>query len=296
MEIIIAENSGLCYGVKRALNIARRTRRAVTGPVSTLGDLIHNPRVVADLRACGVRSAAAARDIEGGTVIIRSHGVSPAIYRALARKNLEIVDATCPIVKEIQKLVESLARKNMEVIIVGDREHPEIRGLIGHSRSRGIIVENEAQARELPRRKTRAAVAQSTLDVELFERVVAVLVGRTGELSVHNTICRFTRARQNRRPSSRPGWIPCSSSAAGRAPTRASSTGSRSGSCPGRSSSRPRTRSRRKCSGERERSGSREGHPLPPRPFKKPPRGSRPASNIKSKGRRVFHDKRNQTS
>jgi 4-hydroxy-3-methylbut-2-enyl diphosphate reductase len=196
MEIIIAENSGLCYGVKRALNIARRTRRAVTGPVSTLGDLIHNPRVIADLRACGVRSAAAARDIEGGTVIIRSHGVSPAIYRALARKNLEIVDATCPIVKKIQKLVESLARKNMEVIIIGDREHAEIRGLIGYSRSRGIIVENEAQARELPCRKTRAAVAQSTLDVELFERVVAALAGRTGELSVHNTICRFTRARQ----------------------------------------------------------------------------------------------------
>jgi len=196
MEIIIAENSGLCYGVKRALNIARRTRRAVTGPVSTLGDLIHNPRVVADLRARGVSSAAAARDIEGGTVIIRSHGVSPAIYRALVRKNLEIVDATCPIVKEIQKLVESLARKNTEVIIVGDREHPEIRGLVGHSRSRGIIVENAAQARELPRRKTRAVVAQSTLDVEVFERVVAALIGRTGKLSVHNTICRSTRNRQ----------------------------------------------------------------------------------------------------
>jgi 4-hydroxy-3-methylbut-2-enyl diphosphate reductase len=196
MEIIIAQNSGLCYGVKRALNIARRTRRAVTGPVSTLGDLIHNPRVIADLRACGVCSAAAVRDIEGGTVIIRSHGVSPSIYRALARKNVEIVDATCPIVKGIQKLVESLARKNMEVIIIGDREHAEIQGLIGYSRSRGIIVENEAQARELPWRKTRAAVAQSTLDVELFEKVVAALAGRTGELSVHNTICRFTRARQ----------------------------------------------------------------------------------------------------
>jgi len=196
MEIIIAGNSGLCYGVRRALTIARRTRRAVTGPVSTLGDLIHNPRVIADLRASGVGSAKAARDIEGGTVIIRSHGVSPTIYRALARKNLEIVDATCPIVKEIQKLVESLARKNTEVIIIGDREHAEIRGLIGYSRSRGIIVENEDQARKLPWRKTRAAVAQSTLDVELFEKVVAALSGRTGELSVHNTICRFTRARQ----------------------------------------------------------------------------------------------------
>lgn len=196
MEIIIAENSGLCYGVKRALNIARRTRREVTGPVSTLGDLIHNPRVVADLRARGISSAVAARDIEGGTVIIRSHGVSPATTKALARKGLKIVDATCPIVKEIQKLVESLARKNMEVIIVGDRDHPEIRGLIGHSRSRGIIVENEAQARELPRRKTRAVVAQSTLDVDLFERVVAALVGRTGELSVHDTICCSTRTRQ----------------------------------------------------------------------------------------------------
>jgi len=196
MEIIISENTGLCYGVKRALNIARRTRRAVPGPVSTLGDLIHNPRVVADLRARGVSSSSTSRDIKDGTVIIRSHGVSPAIYRALIRKNLEIVDATCPIVKEIQKLVESLAGKNLEVVIVGDREHPEIQGLIGHSRSRGVIVENEAQAWKLPLRTKRAVVAQSTLDVELFKRIVAILVGRTRELSVHNTVCRSTRIRQ----------------------------------------------------------------------------------------------------
>src|SRR4030042_3415280 len=120
MEIIIAENSGLCYGVKRALNIAKRTRRAVPGPVTTLGDLIHNPRVVADLRTRGVSSSATSRDIKDGTVIIRSHGVSPAIYRTLVRKNLAIVNATCPIVQDIQKLVESLARKHLEVIIVGD--------------------------------------------------------------------------------------------------------------------------------------------------------------------------------
>jgi 4-hydroxy-3-methylbut-2-enyl diphosphate reductase len=196
MEIIIAEESGLCYGVKRALTMARRTRRVKSGKVVTLGDLIHNPRVVANLAAEGIESAEEPDEVRQGTVIIRSHGVSPEIYRRLRRRKIDVVDATCPIVRKIQRLVEALARKGREVVIVGDRNHPETRGLLGHSRGKGVVVEDEAQARALPSRKARAVLAQSTHDLGSFRRVAAALVEKTRELTVYNTICDSTLTRQ----------------------------------------------------------------------------------------------------
>jgi 4-hydroxy-3-methylbut-2-enyl diphosphate reductase len=196
MEIIIAKNSGLCYGVKRALQLAKTTRRRKSGPVETLGELIHNPRVIDDLKKEGLFAAASPETIKGGTVIIRSHGVAPGTYRILKKRKIEIVDATCPIVMKIQKLVARLAREGEDIIIVGNREHPEIQGLLGHSRGRGRIIETEAQARRLPRRPRRAVLAQSTQDLILFGRVVSSLLERTGELRVYNTICHFTQTRQ----------------------------------------------------------------------------------------------------
>jgi 4-hydroxy-3-methylbut-2-enyl diphosphate reductase len=196
MEIVVAEECGLCYGVKRALTMARRTRRAKSGGVVTLGDLIHNPRVIADLTAEGIGSVETPEEVRGGTVIIRSHGVSPEIYRRLRRRKIDVVDATCPIVKKIQRLVEALARKGCEVVIVGHREHPETRGLLGFSHGRGIVIEDESQARKLPSRRARAVLAQSTHDLEAFQKVAAALVERTRELTVYNTICGSTLTRQ----------------------------------------------------------------------------------------------------
>jgi (E)-4-hydroxy-3-methyl-but-2-enyl pyrophosphate reductase len=197
MKIIVAEGSGLCYGVKRALAMARRIRRERDGRVATLGDLIHNPGVVADLEAQGIVSAASPEAIEPGTtVIIRSHGVSPALYNRLRRRRIDLVDATCPIVQKIQRLVADLAARRLEVVIVGDRGHPETQGLVGYSQGRGVVVESEAEARALPARKARAVLAQSTQDLGLLQRVTAVLTEKTRELTVVNTICDSTRTRQ----------------------------------------------------------------------------------------------------
>lgn len=196
MEIAVAKNSGLCYGVKRALKIAEETRHKEEKIIYTFGDLIHNPQVIADLEKHGIHSLDDLDKIKKGTVIIRSHGVSPEIYLHLEKKNIEIVDATCPIVKKIQKLVEDLAEKESEIIIVGNKEHPEIKGLIGYSNGKGIIVENENQAKKMPRKKTRAVLAQSTQDLFLFERVIAVLIEKTEELKIYNTICKYTQTRQ----------------------------------------------------------------------------------------------------
>jgi 4-hydroxy-3-methylbut-2-en-1-yl diphosphate reductase len=196
MEIIIADKSGLCYGVKRALQLAQSTRRRKKGRVLTLGELIHNPMAIAGLEKKGIRAVHFPGSIREGTVIIRSHGVAPAVYKALEKKRIEIVDATCPIVRKIQRLVERLAKKGGEIIIVGNPEHPEIRGLLGYSQGRGRIIEDEGRARLLPARKKRYVLAQSTQDLFLFGRVVAALLERTEELGVYNTICHSTQTRQ----------------------------------------------------------------------------------------------------
>jgi 4-hydroxy-3-methylbut-2-enyl diphosphate reductase len=196
MEIVIAKNTGLCYGVKRALKIVKETRFRRDGKVSTLGDLIHNPQVIADLESQGIDSVDNLKNINEGTVIIRSHGVSPDIYDRLKKKNIEVIDATCPIVKKIQKLVARLAQEKREIIIVGNKEHPEIKGLIGYSRGRGIIIENETQAGPLCFKKRRAVLAQSTQDLYLFAKVIGALVEKTEELHVFNTICHSTQTRQ----------------------------------------------------------------------------------------------------
>jgi len=196
MEIIVADRSGLCYGVRRALQLAHSTRRRRKGLVSTLGELIHNPTAIASLKKKDIHAVPDPGSVREGTVIIRSHGVAPAVYRALRKKRIEVVDATCPIVKKIQRLVERLARKGEEIIIVGNPEHPEIQGLLGYSNGRGRIIEDEGQACRLPRRKARSVLAQSTQDLFLFGRVVAALLERTEELKVYNTICHSTQTRQ----------------------------------------------------------------------------------------------------
>ncbi|HZX10174.1 MAG TPA: 4-hydroxy-3-methylbut-2-enyl diphosphate reductase [Acidobacteriota bacterium] len=196
MEVKIAKNSGLCYGVKRALKIAKKTRQLKSGKVYTLGDLIHNPQVISDLEKRGIETANNTEEIKEGTVIIRSHGASPSIYDSLNQKNIEIVDATCPIVKNIQKLVSQLAEKEDEIIIVGNRKHPETIALKGHSFGKGFIIENKKEAGKLLPKNKRAVISQSTQDFNTLKEVTGVLLGLTQELKIHNTICESTQIRQ----------------------------------------------------------------------------------------------------
>jgi 4-hydroxy-3-methylbut-2-enyl diphosphate reductase len=196
MEIIIAKNAGLCYGVKRAIRLARKVRKTHSGPVTTLGELIHNPRIIQDLQRQGIVFSNDLEQISEGTVLIRSHGVSPEVYELLKGKCLAVADATCPIVRQIQRRAGRLARRGGELIIVGNREHPETKGLLGYSLGRALVVETETEAEGLPFLRRRAVLAQSTLDQVLFEKVVSRLLEKTIELAVFNTICRYTLVRQ----------------------------------------------------------------------------------------------------
>jgi 4-hydroxy-3-methylbut-2-enyl diphosphate reductase len=196
MEIIIARESGFCYGVKRALRLARETRQQEKSRVYTWGELIHNPAVIRELQEEEIIPTEDMNQLKGATVIIRSHGVSPETYELLKSRAKKVVDATCPIVKKIQQLTARLARQKLELIIVGNPNHPEIKGLLGTSQGKALIVENESQAAALPPARRRAILAQSTQDRELFARIVSLLVSKTQELRVYNTICRSTQIRQ----------------------------------------------------------------------------------------------------
>lgn len=197
MKIVVAKNSGFCYGVKRALQLALATESKKSDHTYTWGELIHNPEATRQLERKGIKVATSLSQLKpGDMVIIRSHGVSPAVYQRLRRKGIKIVDATCPIVKKIQQTVEKLSRQSGELVIVGNRNHPEIQGLVGYSRNKALVIENEEEARALPYRKKRMVLAQSTQDVNLFSRIVSVLLEKTSELTIHNTICETTRLRQ----------------------------------------------------------------------------------------------------
>ncbi|RLE02778.1 MAG: 4-hydroxy-3-methylbut-2-enyl diphosphate reductase [Candidatus Aminicenantes bacterium] len=196
MEIIIAPNSGFCYGVRRALRMVEAIRAQSNEPIYTLGELIHNPQIIQQLEKKGIHSINNPDEISHGVVIIRSHGASPEIFEKLNKPGISIKDATCPHVKKIQNLVKELALNNEEVIICGNARHPETQGLLGYCASKGRVVETEAEAQRLPRAQKRAVLAQSTQDLTVFQKVISALVEKTEHLEVYNTICGSTLARQ----------------------------------------------------------------------------------------------------
>ncbi|MDA8442306.1 MAG: bifunctional 4-hydroxy-3-methylbut-2-enyl diphosphate reductase/30S ribosomal protein S1 [Peptococcaceae bacterium] len=193
MQVILARSAGFCFGVKRALDMAEKT--ANTGQAYTYGPLIHNSQVVERLEQQGLRPI---NDLtEGrGTVIIRSHGVAPEVYAQGEELKLELVDATCPFVQKAQRLAMQFQQQGRQVILVGDRSHPEVQGIIGWTGNQGLVVENPAEAKQLPPLGPVAVLAQTTQPEQNFSAVVEELRTKSPDVVVHNTICSATGERQ----------------------------------------------------------------------------------------------------
>jgi len=132
-KIKIAKHAGYCYGVERALRLTEEALRSRPRPIYTLGPLIHNPQVVEELRTKGVRPLEDFSKIKSGTVIIRSHGIAPQVVRQLRSRGITIVDATCPFVKKAQRRAAELVKEGYDLLVVGEREHPEITGILAHA-------------------------------------------------------------------------------------------------------------------------------------------------------------------
>lgn len=194
VRIEVAQEAGTCFGVERALELALEAARDATGPVHTMGPLIHNPQVVAELESQGV-TVVDGPDVEAGaTLLLRAHGVTPEVERRAAEAGAKVVDATCPFVKKVHQTVERLSAEGYEVVIVGEQGHPEVEGTVGHAPEAHVV----GSVDELPQRLGRrvGVVAQTTLATSVLTSVVTELVRRCDEVRVHNTICSATAKRQ----------------------------------------------------------------------------------------------------
>lgn len=198
MIVLRAEKAGACYGVQRALDIAKTTL-ASKGNTSSLGSLIHNPKVVHELEDMGMKTSKSIDDIDTESVIIRSHGVTPEVRRLLSERNLEIIDATCPHVLRAQKAAEELAKEGFEVIVVGEAGHPEVEGLRAYALDQGAKVHVVQDPIDLPYDlpKKVGIVVQTTQTKDSLNKIIDALKSSEIDYVLKDTICSATKKRQN---------------------------------------------------------------------------------------------------
>lgn len=202
VEITIATNAGACFGVVRAIKLGYQAAdRAARngGPVYSFGPLIHNPHVVQELGDRGVRTISDPEEVRGGTVILRSHGVQREAEGELKKRGIQVVDATCPLVKKPQRIAESVGLKGYFLIVVGDSDHPEVRGVLSYfGRPDFLVTYRPEDLGQIPSGVEKVAVlAQTTIEVNVFEAVVARAEERFPDVLVYNTICDATSIRQS---------------------------------------------------------------------------------------------------
>ena len=208
-EIITAKSAGFCFGVKRAVETVYEEVEKC-GPIYTYGPIIHNEEVVADLERRGVRvitSDDELADIRGGTIITRSHGISREEDEKLRATGAKCVDATCPFVKRIHRIVEENSAAGYRIVIIGNPDHPEVKGIMGWSSSPVTVIENTKQARELTesidsdpscnkKDQKICVVSQTTFNANKFEEIIAILSEKGYNVRCMNTICNATHERQ----------------------------------------------------------------------------------------------------
>ncbi len=196
MPVRVAKNAGFCMGVRRAVMEALKAAESEQSLVS-FGSLVHNPAVIERLEQAGVHSIERPADAAGKTVVIRSHGVSPAVYEELRQNALRLIDLTCPFVKRLHDTVAEYSRDGSSVILVGQADHPEVIGTIGWCKGTVYTVPDAETAACLPQMDRALAVSQTTLPQEQWERIVPILREHVRELEVRQTICTATVLRQN---------------------------------------------------------------------------------------------------
>jgi 4-hydroxy-3-methylbut-2-enyl diphosphate reductase len=198
MKILISKRGGYCYGVQRALDIAHRAASDSPGPIKTLGPIIHNPGVVRELAEAGVSPVEDLEGITGGTVILRTHGVTPEVIADAKGRGLAIVDATCPYVKVAQEKASFLGEQGYLTIILGEHEHPEVVALVANAGKKTVVVEN---VDELDMAKVHGkrvgVVVQTTQASANLAALAARLAPVCRELLIYNTMCNATQKCQD---------------------------------------------------------------------------------------------------
>lgn len=196
--ITIADHAGACYGVQRALDLVEQVAHEATGPVHTLGPLIHNPQVVAGLEARGV--TVVSKVPQGGngtptTLVLRTHGVVPQVERLASERGLSVVDATCPYVKRVHHAVERLQGQGYQILVVGESGHPEVEAILGHAPGAVAVADADALG-DVAIEPRVGVVVQTTQAKATLDAVVSRLTATAREVCVVNTICAATSERQ----------------------------------------------------------------------------------------------------
>ncbi|MBR3641183.1 MAG: 4-hydroxy-3-methylbut-2-enyl diphosphate reductase, partial [Oscillibacter sp.] len=202
MKVLLAQSAGFCYGVQRAVDLAKETARHTNG-CYMLGDLIHNSHVISELAELGVRKIAdAAALFAGDTVIIRSHGERRDVLDALEARGVACVNATCPNVLRIQKLVSEAETEGRQVVLIGERQHPEVIATASWCRA-PLVFESADEVRAwtqsagFDRDRPVTAVAQTTCIREIFETSCEILKKECTNAKIFDTICLATHKRQS---------------------------------------------------------------------------------------------------
>ncbi len=198
MKINLAKSAGFCFGVKNAITRALETSRT-KGQVFMLGDIVHNEEVVRQIEQAGIKKISRLTDGKNKILLIRAHGCARKTVEQAQRSGWRVVDATCPMVKEIHKIAQALEEKGWPIIIIGDKRHDEVLGIIGQLKSKAIVIEN---LRGIPWKKIKTLpkagiVVQSTQNLEKVVAIVERLRKYIPEINFQNTICRPTRIKQN---------------------------------------------------------------------------------------------------
>ena len=200
MEVKLAECTGFCFGVKRAVDTVYEQIKNGKN-IYTYGPIVNNEEVVRELAEKGVKVLESKEELEAlstGSVIIRAHGVPPEIYEILRERNLECIDATCPFVKRIHNIVEKESAEGNHIVVIGNAGHPEVEGTVGWCKGSATVLEDLPEARNFapPEGKKICVVAQTTYNYNKFHNIVEIF-GKKGYNSiVVNTICNATEERQ----------------------------------------------------------------------------------------------------
>lgn len=198
MKINLAKSAGFCFGVKRALEIAHKTL-AASQDVYMTGDIVHNEEIIKEIKNAGMEKIKKFHSSGiGKTFLIQAHGAGLALINKATRLGYNIVDATCPMVKEIHSIAKDMENKGYKIIIIGDKNHDEVLGIIGQLKSNPIIIEGLKGVAwgKFKKINKAAVVAQSTQDIVKVEKIIRALKLSISELEFFNTICRPTRLKQ----------------------------------------------------------------------------------------------------
>jgi len=198
MKVNLAKSAGFCFGVKRALSIAFATVKKGKR-VEMLGDIVHNDDVVRQINRAGIKRIRALHCGKDKTLLIRAHGASLKTFEQAKRLGYDIVDATCPMVKEIHAIAKHLENEGRRVIIIGDKKHDEVLGIVGQLKRKAFVIDTKSPVpidRIKPAQKA-GVVVQSTQNIETAMKIVGVLEKYIKDLKFCNTICRPTQVKQS---------------------------------------------------------------------------------------------------